>query len=59
MSQLALWATRDPVTVHCFFGGCKFLVVSPDPDHCHAVMESHYKNNHVRDFTRLVEKGLL
>lgn len=58
MSQLELFEPAAPVTVYCVFRCTESgrMVISPDADHAHTLMESHYQAYHRGDIDdRLLE----
>lgn len=44
----------EPITAHCFFGGCSHVVSTLTPDATHEEMERHYAMDHRRDLDALL-----
>jgi hypothetical protein len=54
--QLVLWEASVAITVHCMFH-CKHsgrMIVSPDPNHAHDLMEAHYRRYHQAEIDQMI-----
>lgn len=50
--QLSLF---EIVTIHCFFGRCKHVVQSINPNEAHKLMEQHYIKSHAARIAAITE----